>query len=159
MPVVSHNLDFQHCMSWTFFVFNYLKCNGCSFSYWWHCRPSLFILTVHIHVRTTMDNYLWENLVISVRAIVVVIVYQNWWCEFKFLNCSASYYQKGFFLITRDESFPLISRFPSFFSQYSQTCIKRSPLGQRKVAYESGDLSKEGQLIWNLMTGQKNVTF
>jgi hypothetical protein len=105
----------SNTMSWTFFVFNYLKCNGCSFSYWWHCRPSLFILTVHIHVRTTMDNYLWENLVISVRAIVVVIVYQNWWCEFKFLNCSASYYQKGFFLITRDESFPLISRFPSFF--------------------------------------------
>ena len=37
----------------------------------------------------------------------------------------------------------------------SQTCIKRSPLGQRK-----SDLLKEVQFIWNyLWQGKKNVTF
>ena len=34
-----------------------------------------------------------------------------------------------------------------FLSNYSQTCIKRSPLGHIKGAYKTGDLLKEVQFI------------
>ena len=34
-----------------------------------------------------------------------------------------------------------------FLSNYSQTCIKRSPLGHIKGAYKKGDLLKEVQFI------------
>jgi len=44
---------------------------------------------------------------------------------------------------------------------YSQTCFKRSPLGQRKKwPYKTGDLLKEVQFILNLLwKDKKKVTF
>ena len=78
----------------------------------------LYLLFIYMYVLlwTITFERIW--LYQFLRAIVVVIVYQNWWCEFKFLSgrarcttlcdkvCqwlatgrwfSTSYYQKGFF--------------------------------------------------------------
>jgi len=48
----------------------------------------------------------------------------------------------------------------AFNTEYGQTCIKMSPLGQGKSgSFKSGDLLKEVQFIWNFLWQDKeNVT-